>query len=76
VTIKLLWLPGPTDYRLRVFAGANTELRRFAGELVLTAGEAWALHEVLVAGAGVLGDGILSETGWLDVDASQGSRRV
>jgi hypothetical protein len=74
MTIKLLWLPGPRDYRLRVFAGANTELRKFAGELVLTPGEASALHALLEAGAGVLGSSLITETGWIDVDVVEASR--
>lgn len=62
-SLKLLWLPGPFSYRLRAFAGANTQTRVFAGELVLEHAAARQLHAVLELGIAELGQPV-DETGW------------
>lgn len=64
-SIKLLWLPGLADYRLRVFAGPNSQARAFAGELVLVPEAAKLLHDVVAAYNAVRPDEALSEAGWV-----------
>jgi hypothetical protein len=64
-SIKLLWLPGPVNYRLRLFEGPNAQRRGFAGELTLTPAGAQLLHGLLEQGNDDLGDPI-SQTGWVE----------
>lgn len=66
MTVKLLWLPGPAHYRLRVFAGRNTQHRAFAGELTLEPAEASELRQILLAGAAAIAPNIFSEAGWVE----------
>lgn len=66
MTFKLLWLPGPGHYRLRVFAGQSSQSRGYAGELTLKPDEAAALRTVLLTGFGSLGTDLFAEAGWID----------
>ncbi len=74
MTFKLLWLPGVGHYRLRVFAGPNSESRAYAGELVLRPDEAAALRTVLLTGFWSMGTDLFAEAGWLEPSVLKGAR--
>jgi hypothetical protein len=65
-SIKLLWLPGPAHYRLRVFAGPSSTHRAFTGELTLRPVEAVILRDLLWAGNRALAEDAFSEAGWVE----------
>lgn len=67
MTIKLLWLPGPGYYDLRVFAGPDPDKRAFVGQLRLPPAEAEAFRSRLLAGDAALGELVVSEAGWTEL---------
>jgi hypothetical protein len=65
-SIKLLWLPGPGYYDLRVMAGQSSRKRDFVGQLRLKPDVAAVFRGLLLAGDAELGDLVVSEVGWPD----------
>lgn len=68
MSLKLLWLPGTPLYRLRAFAGQNTQRRGFAGELALDPDDARELNALLEAGGDELPLIGVEVVGWVEPD--------
>lgn len=69
MTIKLLWLPGPGHYDLRVFAGPSGGERAYVGQLRLKPAEAATLRRLILDGDAAGGELVVSEVGWQELQA-------